>query len=352
MINAVLAESASLKRVTISPLSVSFALAMLANGADAETRKDLCLSIGIDNPEELNSTFSTLMKTVIDDSDWKNLTIANAIFSDRTFKIYPKYAESLESFRAYSKTDFSTLVEGIAVINNWIYENTNKMIKDMLKTSHLRLAHVALVNALAFKGVWKNQFNPSNTKHAYPFHSTNNTTRPTDMMFLRNSKVLLARGNSYQAIRLPYAASSDSSQMSFIAYLPDENVSIEQTLQQIQSEDIPQFQQTKLSELGFPRLNIETSLEIFQMLKQLGFSISGNFTEMGNGPNLVNTILHNAVVKLDERGTEAAAATVIVMTRSRPVNPPPSLIFDRPFAFSIVLDSTKLVVFAGLFTVE
>jgi serine protease inhibitor len=337
---------------TISPLSVGFALGMLAGGADINKRKELCSMLGIENADELNTVFHSLLEIFSTGSNNEALSIANGVFSDQTFTIAPKYVEHVESFHAYIKGDFPTLKEGTDTINDWISQKTKGMIKNMLGPKDLETAHVALVNALAFRGIWKNKFDPRFTSKNYPFQVTDDKTRPTDMMFLEGPEILLHNGEGYTAIRLPYAASSNSSRMSFIAYLPNKNISLQQVIQKLRDQGIPRFSPTKLTRLGFPRLNIKTAVEVFDMLQQLGYPLSGNYPEMGNGPNQVQKILHNAAINVDEHGTEAAAATVVIMTRGLNLNLPPSVIFDRPFAFSIVVEATELVVFAGVFTVE
>jgi serine protease inhibitor len=352
MIIQLYAKAIPRKGVTISPLSVSFALAMLAGGASVDTRIELCSKLGIEDPDELNTVLSNILETFSTGSDSKMLSIANAVFADRSFMVFPNYIKHIDIFHAYLKSDFPTLMEGTDEINEWISNNTNGMIKNMLSPSNLRQSHVALVNALAFKGIWQNQFDPKNTRRNYPFRGIDDSRSSVSMMFLNNPKILVYNGRGYKAVRLLYTASSKSSNMSFIAYLPNEDKTLQETLQTIQDQGIPRFSERKLHQLGFPKFDVKTSLEIFPMLKELGYPLSGNFPEMGEGPSQIEAILHNAVIHLDEHGTEAAAATVIVMTRSLPTTPPPTIIFDRPFAFSIVLDSMELVVFNGIFTVD
>jgi serine protease inhibitor len=335
----------------LSPLSVSFALGMLAGGATGNAQKELCSKLGINNADELKCVFSALLEVFGSGSNREMLAFANALFTDQSFTVNPRYLRHVEAFRAHVKSDFPSLLEGKDQINDWISEKTNGMIENMLTAQALGQAHVALVNALAFKGIWKNKFKTELTMKNYSFRLSAGTTRPTDMMLLQGPEVLLYKGSGYTAVQLPYTASSVSSTMSFIAYLPDENQSLRGVLDQLRHQDIPVFSPTRLTQLGFPKLKITTAVDIFPLLQALGCLSSNDFPELGNGPNRVDSILHNAAVNLDEHGTEAAAATVVLMRRGG-LQHSPTLIYDRPFAFSIIVNATALTVFVGVFTGE
>jgi serpin B len=278
------------------------------------------------------------------------LSFANAVFADQSFTINPDYAKYVEAFRAHVKLNLPTLVEGRDVINGWISENTNRMIENMLAPQDLSGAHVALVNALAFKGVWKTKFSTELTRKRYPFRLSADKARPTDMMFLKGAQVPFYKGSGYTAVQLPYTASSSSSAMSFVAYLPDETRSLQEILNDLRHQEIPIFTPKRLTQLGLPKLKITTAVDIFPLLRGLGYLASNNFPQIGTGPNVVDAILHNTAINLDENGTEAAAATVVVMRGG--LSQSSILIFDRPFAFSIITNATSLAVFVGVFTGE
>jgi serine protease inhibitor len=337
------------RNTTLSPLSVSFALGMLAGGATSNAQKDICSKLGVDNVDELKSVLSALLEAFSSSSNRDMLAIANAVFSDQSFTVNSRYLVHVEAFSAEVKSDFPSLLESMDQINSWISEKTNGMINNMLTTQALSQVHVALVNALAFKGVWKNKFKTELTRENYPFRLSTGTTHPTDMMFLQGADVLLYEGSGYTAVQLPYAASSIPSTMSFIAYLPDEDQSLGEVLQQLRQQKIPVFSSARLTQLGFPKLKVTTAVDIFPLLQTLGYLSTTTFPAIGSGPNMVGSVLHNAAITLDEHGTEAAAATVVLMRRARPSHSQ-ILVFDRPFAFSIIVNATALPVFVGVFT--
>jgi serine protease inhibitor len=340
------------RSTALSPLSVSFALGMLAGGATGSAQKDLCSKLGISDAATLKGVFSALLEAFSTGSNREMLAFANAVFADRSFTINPGYLKHVDAFRAYVKSDLPSLVEAKDQINGWISDNTNGMIKDMLTAGNLSPSHVALVNALAFKGVWKNKFDPKLTRKNYPFRLSSGKAILTDMMFQHGLSVLLCKGSDYTAVQLPYTASSAASTMSFIAYLPDEKSTLPKLLNQLRHQDVPVFLPTRLTQLGLPKLDVTTAVDIFPLLEDLKYLSASNFPEIGSGPNVVGSILHNAAVKLDERGTEAAAATVVLMRRSAGPSQAPIVVFDRPFAFSIVVNASGLTVFCGVFTGE
>ena len=115
----------------------------------------------------------------------------------------------------------------------------------------------------------------------------------------------------------------------------------------MQDDSSPSFEEERLSLLAFPAFDLEGDLELKSLLTSLGYPLSGSFTAMGEGDNLIGAILHRAKIKVDEVGTQAAAATaVMMMRRSLPeVN---ELIFNRPFVFAI-MDADQTAVFTGTF---
>jgi serpin B len=104
-----------------------------------------------------------------------------------------------------------------------------------------------------------------------------------------------------------------------------------------------------LTRFGLPKLEMETDLDICPILKEVGFPLSGDFPEMGPGPNLVDYILHKTAISLDEKGTRAAVTTAVVATRCV-TSGPPSLVFDKPFVFSIVTGDSNIPLFIGVFS--
>ncbi|KUL92508.1 hypothetical protein ZTR_02317 [Talaromyces verruculosus] len=321
---------------------------MLAGGAETETCRKLCEKLGVEDTNQLKATFSSLQTLLTADSDNGNFSIANAVFGDHALTIFPSFTTYLESFATHVDTSFPHLAGATEEINAWISNKTMGLITNMLQPQDLFGARMTVVNALAFKATWANKFDSQKTIKDYPFEVANNETRPVPMMFLEHQEFLLSEGEGYMAVRLPYAAASPSSQMSLVAYLPDRDSSIADILQNIRNSDIPtNFKRTVLSKLGLPKFTISTLNSVNPMLKELGYPMDGDFPKISPDFNSLEQVIHGVTMVVDENGTKAAAVTVVV-TRSRVG--PPSLVFDRPFAFSIVADAMNLALFTGVYS--
>ncbi|KAH8702090.1 proteinase inhibitor I4 [Talaromyces proteolyticus] len=333
----------------VSALSITIALAMLAGGADENNCTSLCTKLGLGNLDDLTTTLSQLQDTLIRASDGgPQFTIANAVFADKDAGIISTYIRYLERFDAHLDCSFTRLVDGTDQINGWISCQTNGLIPSMLSRQILAQANAVLVNALVFKAKWQEKFNPKNTVRDFPFHTSDCRTTTVEMMFLHQQEVLVSRNSDYTAACLPYE-SYDSSKWSFIACLPNEDKSVNDILPSIRRQCIPRnFHRTKLMRFGLPKFNLRTQESIASRLRELGYPISGTFPGIAAG-FMVEHVIHSVAIVLDENGTEAAAATAVVLTRSRQ-KPLPSVVFDRPFVFLIVEQSTNVVVFTGVYS--
>ncbi|KPM40475.1 hypothetical protein AK830_g6079 [Neonectria ditissima] len=348
MLERLCVQNATTRGICISPLSITTALAMLAGAVGVDRRAQFCQAIGVNNLSELSDAFQVLDTVFGNKNQNQMVTMANAAFADSDVEFRSAYIRFLDSLGVHT-IKFSSLEESAEEINGWVSVNTRGLISDLVSRDVLKGAHVALINALAFRGTWKTKFDRTLTQRNTPFYSTESKERKVDMMFSYKKNIAMAKRPGYTAVRLPYAAAVPSASMALVAYLPDRGISLEQLVQTMdRAQRTLTFRAKKYDKFGFPKLNLDTSLSILPMLQNLGFPVSGQFPEMVEGGNEVQACIHRATIKLDEEGTEAAAATAIIMTRSLVPNPE-ILVFDRPFAFSICLEETGIAVFTGLF---
>lgn len=334
-----------------SPLSVTVAIGMLAGAADGTTKRDLCRSLGIDDAAQLSQSFTRVLSTLGTGDAHGPVASANAVFTDRDTEVYQRYRDFLRAFDADITQYGGSLAENAAAINTWVSDNTRGLITDLLSAGALENAHVVLVNALAFKGTWKQQFDKAETKKV-PFHLGGGGTAKVDMMFQRDVKLASAETDEFRAIRIPYAASSADHATSLVAYLPNEGSDLRQLISHLQltnTQTSVELIEQKFDLFGLPKFSLDTKAHILEPLSKLGFPLSGNFPEMGSGRNEVSDVIHQAVIKVDEEGTEAAAATAVIMFRSMVVRRN-NIILDRPFYFELVHDQSRLVLFTGTFS--
>ena len=352
--------------VTLSPLSITIALGMLAGAAATESQKKLlCGRLGVDDPAMLASSLRSLLGTLSSgggmEEEAKELpvSVANALFTDSTFETDPLYKVFLETFAA-EQVEFPELPKARAEINTWIARHTQDLIPTMLCDADLAHAVAVLVNALAFRGTWDAEFNRDYTEQNHPFRvgsgnviSTAIRNGRVDMMFHHDKTILTATCDTFTAVLMPYVSPNPSAATAMVAYLPNKKETpLADILPAIRAQwPLPDFENVNYSRFGFPRFHLETTQHPMELLEDLGYPVrNANYSGMGKGQSLIPHIIHQAVVKVDEKGTVAAAATAIVMRSSLRLPPKPSLVFDRPFAFALLARSTRVVLFTGVFT--
>ncbi|OAA34762.1 proteinase inhibitor I4 [Metarhizium rileyi] len=337
------------KTAILSPLSVTIALGMLAGAADESKKHGLCTKLGLHGADDLESVLHPLQSTLCGDASKDGpLALANAVFTDTSVTLRPAYEKFLKGLNA-EYTQYPNLADATDKINDWISDNTRGLIRDMLSPPVLENSHLALVNAIGFKGTWRTQFDRGDTRNE-TFTRTKDQSVKVDMMFMRKQRVASLETSTYKAVRLPYTLPASYPSASLFAYLPNEGTSVGAVLDDIvkngSSDD--QFSEVQYDEFGLPKFEMNSNFSLVDTLEKLGYPVGGAYPEMASGPNEVQTILHQAYVKVDEEGTEAGAATAVMMTRSlRPV--PKTLVFNRPFVFAIASDKPDVVLFAGIY---
>ncbi|KID84306.1 proteinase inhibitor I4 [Metarhizium guizhouense ARSEF 977] len=336
--------------VILSPLSITMALGMLAGGADESKKLGLCTKLGLQNAGELESVLHPLHTTLCGDAKDGPLALANAVFTDQSVTLFPAYQNFLKGFNAEHK-QYPNLAEAASNINAWISDNTRGLIRDMLSPASLTNSHLALVNAIGFKGTWQTKFEPRNTHEKEAFFVTKDKQTKVDMMYLRSQHLSSLETSTYKAVRLPYTLPESYPSTSLFAYLPNEGTSLSAVLEDIVKNGSAgdQFIPVKYDEFGFPKFEIDSKFSLVDTLEKLDYPIGGAYTEMAEGQNQVQTIAHQAYVKVDEEGTEASGATAVIMTRSMNFEPK-VLVFNRPFVFAIASDKPDAILFAGIYS--
>ena len=337
--------------IIISPASIALCLALLGGGAEGQARETIFSKLGAPNADGMRSESANLLKAFEDESD-ATITGGNAVYFDRTCEVNPKFEEHVRAFQAVVNREYERLPDAVDEINGWVSEQTHGMITKLVGREMLEnpLAHIVLLNALSFKGFWETPFNQSNTVEGYSFWNSSGSSTAVPMMFLKKEHVLAAEGPGYTVACLPYKQASPSAPSTwFMGYLPNEDQSANDILPKLRTGHAP-LTSSKYDNFGLPRFEIEKSLSLLPVLRDLGYLSTNSFPEMAKGSNVVSSIIHKTKIEVDEQGTRAAAATTIMMTRAMFVEER-NLIFNRPFVFSIV-DERGLALFTGVFSPE
>ncbi len=353
-----------------SPYSISVALAMTYAGARGETARQMAATMHYTlPPERLHPAFNDLGQYLEPPSQNQptpppgslgsgedfQLSIANSLWGQKDFSFLPAYLDLLaQNYGAGLRlVDFAGAAEASRqAINDWVSQQTKEKIKDLFPRETIDSStRLALANAIYFKASWMYPFTEGNTKEGI-FHLQDGSEVSVPMMTngLTSPSVVTRyeRGENYQAVGLPYI---DGKTMMVIV-LPDEGKfdQVESGMDEAALEALLQGLDISGMELTVPKFKIESSFDLKETLQKMGMTdafASADFSGMDGRQDLfISAVMHKAFVSVDEKGTEAAAATGVAMATSAMENPPVIQV-DRPFLFYIYEMSRGTILFAG-----
>lgn len=340
-----------------SAYGISEALSLAANGAKEETLEELLQIYGVDSIEQLNEEALAVSNKVTDDG----FVNANSIWLDRKLK-------KSEEFDAYEKNvngyhdaqvkivDFAGNIDGVREeITDWVKDRTKGFISDY-KSIVTEETSADLINAVYFKGLWSVPFDINNT-YDQKFYGLNED-KDVSMMHLYSTSVPYYENDTLKAIKLDYKDSSKSIIFITTKNKEDNIADIWNSLPNEEKNDLlTNLNDAYLSELdtiAIPNLEMDITMENLDgILKQLGiktmFTGSADFSKIAQDL-YVSDIIHRAMVKMDEEGTEAAAITEIEMdTMMAPMEEDIlDFIADHPYLFVIRDTETGMILFTGL----
>ena len=344
---------ASDKSSALSPLSAYIALAMCASGAEGETLDEFN-AVGIGGDEQglaLAALISELTAQPAEsesESATARIEIADSVWVDDSFEVKSEYLQTLTDYFAAEAFNVD-LPSSTERINSWIETKTNSHIKDMLSEIPADTL-MMLVSTLYLDAEWETKFDSLST-HPGEFYS-NSSTRTEDFMHSSGS-VRVVDNDDCVGVVLPYAGG----RIEFCALMPsDANLTTSQLIARLDGDDsIPKLAAEAESErvvLALPRFEVETSTSLYDALSSLGlesmFGTSADFSGMTDGNISVSEVLQNVYVRVDEEGTEAAAATAVIMCGGlAETEKPREISFDRPFVWAIYDKISGAILFCG-----
>jgi serine protease inhibitor len=349
-----------------SPFSISQALAMVYGGARGQTEQQMAKSMHFNLPQErLHRALNALDQEMVKRADAARgegqgfqLNIANATWGQSGFPFLSSYLDLLASnYGAGLQTvDFANDPEGARQdINHWVAKQTQDKIKDIVPQGAIdALTRLVLANAIYFKASWMKPFEKSATQDA-SFTTLDGSQITVPMMSLGQEKLDYLGGNGYQAVALPYVDGN----VSMLLLVPDAGqfTQFEAGLDAARLQSILDGLKSTDVILKMPRFTVESSFSLGEILAKMGMPDAFNasqadFSGMDGQRDLyISSVIHKAFASVDEVGTEAAAATVVMMdlTSIMP-GEPVNLTIDRPFIFVIYDQPTRSILFAGRFT--
>jgi serpin B len=348
----------------MSPASISIALAMTYGGAKGETAAQMkkVMHFG-EEPEALMTSWGGLSRALTDPARPIKLRIANRLFGEKTYKFGQPYLDQTQAaFGApLEAMDFKGAADPARLhINGWVEGQTEKRIKDLLPEGAIKpLTRLVLVNAIYFLGDWLQQFDAAKTKDE-PF-STSATTKKQVPMMQQVNHFGFAQTGGAKILELPYKGATSS----LFVVLPDRVdglPALEASLSDATLETWKRAVAGQTVSVSLPRFEVNpAALSLATELRAMGMPIAfdrakADFTAIGNPADptdhlSIDDVFHKAFVKVDEKGTEAAAATAVVMTaRGGPPPKPVEFKADHPFLFFIVEKASGLILFQGRVT--
>ncbi len=350
-----LREQAPAENIFISPASVSLALAMTYNGAAGETAEAMgkVLQIQEMSLEEINSAFYDL-RTILQNPDPKvKLAIANSLWARQGVDFYQEFLQRNRDFfdAEVEALDFD-LPEAAGTINRWVEKQTGGKIKDLIEPPIDPLTVLFLINAIYLKAEWSKSFDPAQTRDI-PFYLVDGSSKQHPVMF-QEGEFQYLDGDGFQAVNIPYGKNG---RIGMYIFLPDPDQSLENFYRQLDSSTwnswMDSFQQTE-GTVGLPRFKFEYESSLNDVLKSLGMEIAfddtaADFSAMRPVPPrlYIAEVKHKTFVEVNEKGTEAAAATSVEMRLESAPLDQFSMTADRPFFFSIVDQKTSSILFMG-----
>jgi serpin B len=343
-----------------SPFSISAALAMTWAGARGETESQMAAALHFTLPQErLHPAFDALDLALASrgrgamgsDGGAFRLTVANAIWGQVGYPFEVPFLDTLAlNYGAgVHVVDFRKDPEGSrGVINDWVAERTEDRIEDLLPPGSIDAStRLVLTNAIYFNAAWESPFDEGDTKDA-TFTRRDGTEIQVPTM--RGSpRARYGSGDGWAAVELPY----DRHELAMVLVLPDAGTidAFEASLTGDALAAILGSMTEHLVTLSLPRFEIESQLSLVEQLSGLGMPIAfgdaADFSGIsGEGGLAIRDVVHEAWVSVDEAGTEAAAATgVVVGPTSVPM--PAEIHFDHPYLFVIRDLATETILFVG-----
>ncbi len=344
--------------IFFSPFSIFDALSMTYVGARGETATQMANVLHITLArKDFNSGFSNLLKEIKSNAQKEEykLNIANAIWYQKNFRFLKSFISTIENY--YDSEIFGVNFSDpntVDRVNEWVSKETNGKINKIVGKID-PLTRLILTNAIYFKGKWVSAFSTSTTRPS-TFYVNPQQKIKAPMMY-QEAKFNYMENESLQAIEMPY----EGKKLSMVVLLPKNKYGvkeIESSLDPSNLQEIISQMRMQKVKVYFPKFKLETSYDLKDVLMSMGMTDAfGNadFSGMDGTTDLrISKVIHKAYIDVNEKGTEAAAVTAVVMVLTCSLNsqPPKIPIFraDHTFVFFIIDRSNDAILFMGRIT--
>lgn len=341
--------------VFFSPVSISNAFAMLFEGARGKTAEEMLKVFHFPKDEKIRRKgFQALYQQMNKPGKGYELSVANALWTQKDYQFLKTYLDLVEKYYYGKATNlnFRGDPEGSrAMINKWVEEKTKGKIKDMLSEGTITpLTRLVLTNAIYFKGLWVFPFDKKLTKEEEFKITPQKSVRVQMMSHPQTQNLNYAETEDMQILEMPY----EGEDISMLVFLPKKG-SLDNVERNLTYENLKKWRRMLKRELVrvyFPRFKLERKYSMIDDLKKMGMvsafeSGLADFSGITGKKDLfVTEVIHQAMVDVNEEGTEAAAGTGIVLGRTAVAR---HFVFraDHPFVFLIQDKNKGNILFMG-----
>ena len=336
----------------LSPVSAYLALGMVGMGAEGETLREFQDVLGSNMP----AVSRRMMERYPQEQEGMILTIANSAWVDQQLTPNGQWIADMEKiFKGEGYRGVLSSQEIMEQINSWCNENTRGLIPRMLDEPLSEDIRLALLDAVYFKGDWQIPFDAMDTTQR-PFTREDGTEKQVDTMSMWETNQRYLHSSLGEGVLLPYQGGD----FAYVAVLPNEGTEVRELYRQLTPEALGELlasENRELCNLRLPKYEVSFDRMLNDSLQAMGLARAfdreladfSSLTEQGD-PLYISLVRQKAVFRLDEKGTEAAAVTMVAVKNCAAlIEPEPrKLYFDRPFVYMILDLENRVPLFVGI----
>lgn len=349
------------ENILFSPLGITLAVGMMEFGTQGSTLKEIHHAMGYDslkNGEEF-AFLKDLSDLITSEESRCVVKLANSLFVQNGIHVNDEFLQMMKKYfnTGVNHVDFSQNIAVANYINKWVENNTNNLLKDLVSPRDFdAVTHLALINAIYFKGNWKSQFRPENTR-TFSFTKDDESEVQIPMMYQQGefyygefSDGSNEAGGIYQVLEIPY----EGEEISMMLVLSRQEVPLATLEPLVKAQLIEEWANSvkkQKVEVYLPRFTVEQEVDLKDVLKALGitevFIQNANFTALSDNKEIfISKAIHKSFLEVNEEGSEAAATSGMIAI-SRMAVLYPQVIVDHPFFFLIRNRKTGTILFMG-----
>lgn len=348
-------NAAAETRFIVSPLSLQILLGMALDGAQGETAAQICqvLGYGVGETDAVNAYALELLRQLPSLDKRTKLLIGNALFADQGFPLLDTYQRNLKQYylAEVENLDFSDGPGTLKRINGWCSDHTGKMIPKVLDRVDPSVV-AYLLNAMYFKSQWKEKFEKKSTgeEDFYPEGDSDDVS--IIPMMKQVKKFDYIENDVFQAVRLPYGNGA----FSMFVLLPRSGHTVSEITSALKGMDWDTFRhqmQRHEVDLWLPKFETKYHIDLKKMLSAMGMPdtfdpVLADFGAMASPSPYVSAVTQDAIIKVDEEGTEAAVVSKMHFAKTSDAGCPSAVFHaNHPFLYLIAETYTGAVLFAG-----